>query len=859
MTFPSHEHGVLISSTHLDFLFPFHLVFDPALTVLRAGPSLRRICPDLITGMDIRERFSLVEPGLEAVSAAMANGEALPAEWEHHPSGLKFRGLLLPLREANRIAALWSPWLADTDEIAQHGLQPSDFAPHDPIVALLQSHHCQKIALQDERDLAEKLSEQRADLLQANAELSRQFSLLWEELVNLKQIEAETFKIALIANNTGNAVVMTDALGRVEWINDSFTQMTGYTLQEIIGKTPGSVLQGENTDPAVLEYIRKQMQLGESFGADILNYSKSGSEYWVQFEVQPIRDEEDSITNWMAIERDITKQKKSELALLEAKQAAESASRAKSAFLATMSHEIRTPMNAVLGTLDLLLDSPLDQEQDLWAHSAYVAAHSLLNIIDDILDFSKIEAGKLTLNRENFDLKLLLTDIIQMFRIRSEGKGLGLSFNLAPAIPQAVHGDMLRLRQILINLIGNAVKFTDDGEINVKVFCLEHSETKIKLQFHVIDSGIGIPQDAQASLFDQFVQVDSGSSRRYGGTGLGLAICKRLVNLMGGEIGVNSQPGQGSEFWFSAELDNPTESELVTALDSSDLPMPHRGGIEQERGKETPVTPELDRNERRVKTARILVAEDGEINRLVVTAMLGKAGYQVDVAVDGKEAVEAARSADYDLILMDVQMPEMDGYQATASIRGFSGQKAQVPILAFTANAQQEDRNACLAAGMNGFVAKPVEKERLLATIANWLRKGANSQASSPAIPITLPVLPSLIDESALQCLADHIDKQTMQETVVIFFTDTSERMERVQQALSTSDYQTLGFEAHSIKSAAMTLGAPRLAMAFRDIETACFQGNENTAEMLSKNLEGIFDSTRLAFIERGFLPSTSN
>ncbi|CAG1023127.1 partial two-component system, NarL family, sensor histidine kinase EvgS, partial [Methylococcales bacterium] len=731
-----------------------------------------------------------------------------------------------------------------------------DFAPHDPLIGLLQTLQSQKIALQDERDLAEKLSEERADLLQANAELSRQFSLIWEELVNLKQIEAETFKIALIANNTGNAVVMTDALGRVEWVNDSFTQMTGYTLQEIIGKTPGSVLQGEKTDPAVVEYIRRQIQLGESFGADILNYSKSGREYWVQFEVQPICDEEDRITNWMAIERDITEQKQSELELLEAKRAAESASRAKSAFLATMSHEIRTPMNAVLGTLTLLLDSRLDQEQELWAQSAYIAAQSLLNIIEDILDFSKIEAGKLTLNRDNFNLNSLITEVIQMFRIRTEGKGIGLSYAIAPETPLIVRGDTLRLRQILINLIGNAVKFTENGEIKVNVFCLERSESKIKLRFHVIDSGIGIPEDAQAPLFNEFVQVDTGSSRRYGGTGLGLAICKRLVKLMGGDIGVNSQLGHGSEFWFSAELDNPADTNVDDSEDSGDSPAPTRSLNKSPRDKEGGAGTPSQQNRRR-KISKILVAEDGEINRLVVTAILGKAGYQVDVARDGREAIEAARTADYDLILMDVQMPELDGYQATAIIRGLSGHKAQVPILAFTANALQEDRNACLAAGMNDFVAKPVEKDRLLATIANWLRKDSNAQSGFPALLMPAPELPILLDEGTLKSLADHTDEQTMKETVVIFFADTAQRLEKISLALSAKDYQTLGFETHSIKSAAMTLGAPRLAMTCRNIENACFHGNLQTAELHSKELKCVFEKTQMAFIEHDFLPRT--
>jgi PAS domain S-box-containing protein len=838
---PAEPENIELTPAQLDRLFPFHLALDRNLRIAQAGRSLLRACPDVAIGDGFAERFSLLEPARVLDFDILAQAGDETALWRHKASGLRFRGQPLPAKGGLAIALLGAPCLADSAELAEHGLLTEDFPPHAPTVELLQTLQSHKIALQDERDLAEKLSEQRAGLLHANAELSRQFSLLWEELVSLRQIEAETFKIALIANNTGNAVVMTDAQGRVEWVNDSFTQMTGYSLQEMLGKTPGSVLQGENSDPSVIEHIREQIQKGESFGADIINYSKSGREYWVQFEVQPIRDEDDAITNWMAIERDITEQKKSELALLEATRAAEAANRAKSVFLATMSHEIRTPMNAVLGTLSLLLDSQLDEEQGLWAKSAYQAARSLLDIIDDILDFSKIEAGKLTLQNENFVLHSLIENAVELFRMRTEAKGLALSFSIDPDIPRILRGDRFRLRQILVNLIGNAVKFTERGGVFVGVFGLECADSKTKLHFHVQDSGIGIAKEAQESLFNQFVQVDARNSRRYGGTGLGLAISKRLAAMMGGEIGVNSSPGEGSEFWFTAQLELPGEDvDPAEADDENAPPFSARAATAEDRHPA-----------QRPEKAKILVAEDGEINRLVVTAMLGKVGYQVEVAEDGAKAVEAVCASDYDLILMDVQMPEMDGYQATSAIRALPGRKAEVPILAFTANALREDLNACLAVGMNDFVAKPVEKDRLLATIAHWLRKydGHTRPSSPPA-----SALDALLDPNSLAFLAAQTDEQTLRDTLAIFFEDTARRMGKLAQVSGSRDFQALGFEAHSIKSAAMTIGALRLARCCKNLEAACRDGDGETALRLAQSLERIFEETRSAFAQTGII-----
>jgi len=846
LNMPSDEQGIGLSPSKFNQAFPFHLAFGKDFLIVQVGSSLLRVCTDLGLGIDIRERFSLISPEISMDFSALSVEIDQATLWEHKKTRLRFRGQLLSTGLKPIIVCLWSPWLTEYSNMGSLGLLPNDFAIHDPSLALLQRLQSEKIALQDERELTGKLSEQRTGLLEANAELSRQFGLLWDELVNLQQEEDELFKIALFANNTENAVVITDEKGQVEWVNEAFTNITGYSLEEMRGKTPGSILQGEKSDPQVVQTIRKHFREGAGFDAEIINYSKSGHEYWVRFEVQPIRDEDNKITNWMAIERDISAQKKSELALLEAKRAAETANQAKSEFLATMSHEIRSPMNAVLGTLSLLQDSPLNVEQEVWVKSAYTAADALLNLIEDILDFSKIEADKLTLLSQDFDLKSLLEEVIQIFQIRVEAKGLSLSLEIDHSVPLALRGDSYRLRQILVNLVGNAIKFTDQGGVSISVLQQEQVDAQSLLRFNVKDSGIGIPDHAQATLFNKFVQVETGTQRRYGGTGLGLAISKRLVVLMGGDIGFSSQIGKGSNFWFTVKLETVADTAYHPNNNHAPekVPSPFRKAA---------FSGKLGQNQdRRNKVAKVLVVEDGEINRLVVTAMLNKAGYQVDVALDGVKAVESALNEDYDLILMDVRMPEMDGYEAAATIRNSSGHRARVPILALTANALQEDRKACLAAGMNDFIAKPVRKEHLLTTVANWLRKSDNVISNIAMTPTPEPDSDVVVlDELAWESLASQTDSKTMKEIMAIFFIDTQDRVKKVVQAISVKDYQTIGFQAHSIKSTARTLGALRLATVCRNIEDASDNGNLKAVMRFSQTLQQAFEETRIAFNRR--------
>jgi two-component system sensor histidine kinase/response regulator len=504
-----------------------------------------------------------------------------------------------------------------------------------------------------------------------------------------------------LVNSSPQYILSTDREGRIQFLN---RVAPGIKLEEAMGALIYNHIP-KRYHVQVRDTIERVFTTGETGAYEIEATGPNGTWAFYSTVVAPVKTGE-KVTSVILIANDITERKKAESDLVRAKEAAEAGNRAKSDFLATMSHEIRTPMNGVIGFTNLLLETPLNNEQKEFCEIIKKSGEGLLELINDILEFSKLEASKVKLEKRLFDLHSAVQTAVAFVSRKAADKKLKLVINFSEASNVKVVSDEIRLRQVLLNLLDNAIKFTASGKVTLDLQVESCRKQLFKFRFSVSDTGIGIPQDKLDRLFQKFTQIDASTKRRFGGTGLGLAISKQLAELMGGEMGVESQLGQGSTFWFTLPLEVESDGENLALSREKSLAVTRSVAPLEDAGR-----------------ARILVAEDNPVNRLVLVRMLEKMRFTVALAEDGKEAVQKYRPELYDCVLMDCNMPNMDGYEATSLIRQSEKQDEHIPIIAVTANAMNGDRERCLAAGMDDYISKPIQRPELERLLAKYLSK----------------------------------------------------------------------------------------------------------------------------------------
>jgi PAS domain S-box-containing protein len=607
-----------------------------------------------------------------------------------------------------------------------------------------------------------------------------------------------------------------DADGYFVELNGAWEQTLGWTLNELRSQPAMDFVHPDDRDRTHAEHARRT----EGLETDrFVNRFRTKDGGWRCLEWTWMKAPDGELT--YASARDVTERVDAERALREAEARAAAArdealaaSRMKSSFLANMSHEIRTPLNGVLGITDVLLDGDLSAEQREHAELIRISGDTLLTVVDDILDLSKIEAGALRIEHARFDLVDAVEGACMLVSEDAARKGLGLTLSLDAKLPAGVLGDAVRVRQVLGNLLSNAVKFSSEGEIRVSARCTEARGTCTRVMFVVEDAGIGIEASALERLFEPFVQADASTTRRFGGTGLGLAIVAQLVRMMDGDVGASSTPGEGSTFWFSMPFERAAD------------------GVE-----EPELEPPATQRPRSHAAAKVLVVEDNSINQTVATELARQRGCQVEVAHDGLEALEALRTRSFDLVLMDCQMPRLDGYEATRRLRGWDTPAACTPVVAMTANAMPGDRQRCLDAGMNDYIAKPIRGDDLDRVLARFAARGPASGA--------------MLDPDGVADLRARLgDSGVAGRIVEVFAEQTQDLLAVLRAALERRDAAAVAETAHKLKGSCLTLAATRMGELCAQLDARARSGILEDGYVLVDEIAASFAPTYAAMLD---------